>query len=308
MDGVKIGLLIKEARERQGITQEELCGLAITPSTLSRIENGRVLPSRKNREYLCQKLGILESMIQYEPSKNDEEKMIIEKEIKKSVAIGTYNYSDLLIRYAEIMSEDSPLEKQFYKYASALKFSKETGDRRKSKEMLLEALSLTFPNFSFDIDLHKHYFSSLEITLMNCIALRIYDDDKNSALYIMRQLKDYCEMHLNPIAEIMNNYPTILFNVQNWEGFAENWEEAYNVASKGIEFCIENGNTFILPNLFIDKGWNAFQLGRIEEARKCIIEGCALLKARGDYDEIDSILKNLSSFTEQKLVISKNDF
>ena len=55
-----VGSLIREARERQKYSQEELCYGICTPSTLSRIENGVQAPGKKILESLMQRLGIVD--------------------------------------------------------------------------------------------------------------------------------------------------------------------------------------------------------------------------------------------------------
>ena len=53
-----VGELIRDARERQKYSQEELSYGICTTSTLSRIENGLQVPGRKILEGLMQRLGL----------------------------------------------------------------------------------------------------------------------------------------------------------------------------------------------------------------------------------------------------------
>jgi transcriptional regulator with XRE-family HTH domain len=98
-----IGKLIKETRERLHISQEELCGVVIAVSTLSKIENGKAAPSKKVREYL----------------------------------------------------------------------------------------NLTLPSFSTGMSLCNHYFSTLELLLINNIAICHYSSNKEEAMHMMRELFVY---------------------------------------------------------------------------------------------------------------------
>ena len=73
-----IGKLIKETRERLHISQEELCGVVIAVSTLSRIENGKAAPSKKVREYLCQKLGLSNQLMAGEVTEVEMKRAVLE--------------------------------------------------------------------------------------------------------------------------------------------------------------------------------------------------------------------------------------
>ena len=57
MNCALIGKLIKEYRMRLGISQEDLCGDACAVSTLSRLENGKHLPRRKQIEAFFSYMG-----------------------------------------------------------------------------------------------------------------------------------------------------------------------------------------------------------------------------------------------------------
>ena len=52
-----IGDLLRDARERQNYSQEEVCYGICTSSTLSRIENGLQAPGKKLLEGLMEKIG-----------------------------------------------------------------------------------------------------------------------------------------------------------------------------------------------------------------------------------------------------------
>lgn len=96
MDYYQIGLILKEFRIRHNISQEELCfGLCAT-STLSRIENGRVLPSRGLLETLFRRMGVQPPMEQIPMDKDEFRLYQLEIQIINEYVNGNYDFSRLL--------------------------------------------------------------------------------------------------------------------------------------------------------------------------------------------------------------------
>ena len=59
MDNYLLGNLIREYRERAGISREELAGDFCAVSTLMRIESGEEIPGRTLANELCSTLGLI---------------------------------------------------------------------------------------------------------------------------------------------------------------------------------------------------------------------------------------------------------
>ena len=215
-----IGKLIKETRERLHISQEELCGVVIAVSTLSKIENGKAAPSKKVREYLCQKLGLSNQLMAGEVTEVEMKRAEIECEVYNRLARQQYDYASLLEQYDGYREDYSILDKQFYLFGKAILYHNETNAHDLSESKFIAALNLTLPSFSIGMSLCNHYFSTLELLLINNIAICHYSSNKEEAMHMMRELKDYFETKGMDISEKAKHYPAILYNLQNWEGYA----------------------------------------------------------------------------------------
>ena len=82
MRAVLVGEYIKSHREKQGITQEELCAGICSKSTLSRLERGKQTPGRDKLYALLHRLGLPEDRVFVVVSEHDVE---IQK-LKKSMS------------------------------------------------------------------------------------------------------------------------------------------------------------------------------------------------------------------------------
>ena len=58
MREIPIGAYIRQNREAQGLTQQQLCEGICEPATISRIENGQQTPYRSRLSALLQRLGL----------------------------------------------------------------------------------------------------------------------------------------------------------------------------------------------------------------------------------------------------------
>ncbi len=80
-----VGDRIRDMRERQKYSQEELSYGICTPSTLSRIENGLQVPGKKILEGLMQRLGIGDGMDVVYLSREELERYELERRLVRSL-------------------------------------------------------------------------------------------------------------------------------------------------------------------------------------------------------------------------------
>lgn len=266
-----IGDVIKECRLRLGISQEELCGNAIAVSTLSRIERNKIMPHRKNRDYLCQKLGLSEMLIPAKIEPDDVRKDELEKEIIHRSIVGTFAYDTLVDEYKKLCGENpQPLEKQFVMYTIGVFGLWSKTDWEKNMNVLIEGLSFTFPNFSFEniSDLHNHYFSDIEVLILRLIAYYKYRSGGTKlGVDMILELQKACEEKNHKTYA----YSAVLYFVTKMMNLENRCEEAYEAACKGVDFCVSHGQFYFLQELLMDKGWNLALMGQKKEGRVFMI-------------------------------------
>lgn len=267
-----IGKMLHEYRTRKGVSQEQLCGTLIAVSTLSRIERGERMPDRKTAEYLFTRLGLAAPAGLVPMTKVEYERFCIEVQIRRNIGERDYEIKSLLERYRNLSKKMNILEEQFYKlYHAIYAYEKEGLSHEKTRELLIEAMLLSFENYSLNTDLTGHLLSETEIVTLNNIASETYFiGEKENAIMLMTFLKNYLQ---NPIfeSEIKTAlYSMILFNLCNWIGLEGRHLESLALAEEGISFDTTHGRLNYFPFHIFNKGYCLSMLGQKDDGKKYI--------------------------------------
>ena len=116
MKYIKIGEIIREFRIRNFLTQQQLCQGLCEPPTLSKIESGKLSPSKKLLDALVERLRIPLSL--NVPITDEEFKRAqIEQELTLKVANDDFNIGNLLESYLSASPQLSHLEMQVYTFS-----------------------------------------------------------------------------------------------------------------------------------------------------------------------------------------------
>ena len=287
--------VIYENRVRRKITQEELCYGICAPVTLSRIENGMQMPRRKIYEGLMQRLGLRVPYYFQILSNEDLERSNLEYIIISKLSLNEYDIEELLIKYKNCSSEMDHMEKQFYMYASALAEQYRKPDMMEElMKRLLEAISLTIPDFSIYHPERVKFLTFDEITIINSIATNCYSLGKREeAKLMLLYLKDYLEHKDIDQEEKAKVYPMILFHLSNWLGAEGKNELAYELCDTGIDYCIQYGKLALFPKLIFNKAHSLGRMNRLEEAIPYFRQACMLFEAVKDYEKANLCKKEV---------------
>lgn len=140
-----LGDYICESRKQLGITQEELAFGICSTGTLSKIENGFVVPKRKNYEAIMQRLGKTMGICNIRATAEEMELYAYMRQLVHAVANNDMEGSrELWQRQPEHKQEDK-LTRQFFSYIKAVLDSKEGVRPELVYAKLEEALQLTHP-------------------------------------------------------------------------------------------------------------------------------------------------------------------
>lgn len=140
-----LGDYICESRKQLGITQEELAFGICSTGTLSKIENGFVVPKRKNYEAIMQRLGKTMGICNIHATAEEMELYAYMRQLVHAVANNDMEGSrELWQRQPEHKQEDK-LTRQFFSYIKAVLDSKEGVRPELVYAKLEEALHLTHP-------------------------------------------------------------------------------------------------------------------------------------------------------------------
>lgn len=271
MKAYNIGLFIKKKREEQHIRQEDLCRGICDKSTLSRIERGKQEPSSGILGVLLQRLGINEDQLAVLLGPKDFEISDLQKEIVGLNFQKEYEKAAEKIRRLEQLVEPTDkITQQFILRCKALAYFPE--DYPASRDLLLQALSLTLPDFDFD-HISDYLLGIEEIKILNQLA-NSYSEagDRRFAIHIYRQLfEDPRKQLLNTEAKIPL-FTMLSYNYSRLLGLERRYEEEIEVATIGQQACIQYNKTRGLGGLLLNIAYAQHGLGLDNESKSNLID------------------------------------
>lgn len=251
MKAYNIGLFIKKKREEQHIRQEDLCRGICDKSTLSRIERGKQEPSSGILGVLLQRLGINEDQLAVLLGPKDFEISDLQKEIVALNSQKEYEKAAEKIRRLEQLVEPTDkITQQFILRSKALAYFPE--DYPASRDLLLQALSLTLPDFDFD-HISNYLLGIEEIKILNQLA-NSYSEagDRRFAIHIYRQLfEDPRKQLLNTEAKV-SLVIMLAYNYSRLLGLERRYEEEIEIATIGQQACIQYNKCRLLGGLLLN--------------------------------------------------------
>jgi len=289
---LEVGKLIKSLRKQRGLTQAQLVKQSnVDAATLSKIENGHVMPKHNTLVSLLDKLRFegWEEM----PLFLSEEEIRFRQMIKESGALTEMNNPENLKKLNEYIREIESLpivqENNLYKQevaqmkgsallrpanmavnqawgrgglsAEKIKKEKEAYSFPADVQMQLdsaielyyEALRITIPAFNIK-NIDEYYLSKVEIGLIKGLMNAIYlKGDEDVAINILIALEKSIDNDYRGLAFPGLRYLIIIQNLCLYLNFAQRWEESLAYSSKALEKCIRL-NLPMVPNIAYYKG------------------------------------------------------
>lgn len=259
----RVGEVIKRTRESIGMTQEELCEGICTVENISRIENGKTIPNRRNFEDLMEKMG--KTGKKYLPfiRGNDMETHLMRE--KLVVLISTHRYAEippLLKEFEERLDLEDAVNKQFVLRVRALtEYSLGHINEMQKRAMLEEALRLTVPQYD-DGALPKGVFTRNELMIL-CNIASSYAEEGNleRAIAMSRGMESYFQNIHTDAMEKSISEAFMLSNLAQYLGRAGNYEESRAMQEKLKEDDIRMRQASNLSQLLYRIAYNNEKLG-----------------------------------------------
>lgn len=271
MKAYNIGLFIKKKREEQHIRQEDLCRGICDKSTLSRIERGKQEPSSGILGVLLQRLGINEDQLAVLLGPKDFEISDLQKEIVALNSQKEYEKAAEKIRRLEQLVEPTDkITQQFILRCKALAYFPE--DYPASRDLLLQALSLTLPDFDFD-HISNYLLGIEEVKILNQLA-NSYSEagDRRFAIHIYRQLFEDPRKRLFNIEAELTLLPLLAYNYSRLLGLERRYEEEIEIATLGQKTCIKYNKCQYLGGLLLNIACALHELGKNDESKNKLID------------------------------------
>ncbi|MCI8298779.1 MAG: transcriptional regulator [Lachnospiraceae bacterium] len=291
-----IGSLIRDARERQNCSQEEVCYGICASSTLSRIENGQQTPGKRILEGLMQRLGIAEWFYDISMSRQEGETCELEQRLARCFERKEFHKMQKLADELEeklkkqANKERSMKMQEQYLHFVRIIIRKDQGENLEMvSEELLKVIRMTIPDFD-GINIHKRLLNLQEISILNSISSVYYAlGNLWDALRLMFDLKEYMEKHMTNSQKISEKYPMILQNLSDWMKQEGHYKDALQLCQTGIDFCIEYGKMHTFPMLLCNKACVLAELGQIEMSKEVFEQSTAIFRALGRQESAEQV-------------------
>lgn len=287
MPQYSVGQAIRGFRERKGIIQSVLCEGICSVATLSKIENGQQNPSSTVMEALLERLGQPIGLYNVPVTEVRYKRAILEQKIIDIVAELGSNIESLLDEYANFSEPMDKFEKQFYLYMMGIQKYLNGENPEQVLIYYLKALKITFLKYDLSSLNREKYFTSIELVILNNIALVQYRLKKTKeAEKILFFLKEYYESGKIDDVSVEKEYPVILANLSDWMEASGRYKEEYELAKIGLDFCIKKGKLCLLEVMAFNAGYSLIQLGKIEEGTKYLDKAFLIMDLKGQTERL----------------------
>lgn len=291
-----IGELIREARERQKYSQEELCYGICTASTLSRIENGQQVPGKKVLEGLMQRLGTVDRIYNVYANKEERERYELEQQLARSLGNRDYGQAESLVSCMEKKIAQSPgkpfcrnMEKQYLAFANVLIQKQKGKNAGWVLKGLLDAIHMTIPDFD-GIHIKSRLLTYHEIAILNNIGCAYHSLGRvMDAVQLLLGLKEYMEIHILGSGEMSLKYPMVLQNLSSWLGQEGMFQDALALCQAGIDYCIKYGRLHTFPMLLCNKACALAELGQYDMAKENFLQSIAIFQAVNQQEHAEQV-------------------
>lgn len=269
MANYTIGDMIYETRTKRGYSQEEVSYGICSTSSLSRIENGQQVPSKRMFDALMQRLGASESIYSAFISKEDMELYRLTQQlIWKLERLDFQNMNALLEEIEKRIDGQNTLDQQYVLFAKANILLEEKGDSAEAERLLLDAIHITIPDFDVGKGVKRRLLTFNEITIINSLALLKYNSGEEiTGLKLLFELKEYMEERGVDEEEKARKYPMIIYNITTRIGSKGMHQEVYKLCGQAISFCVACNKLIQVPYLLTNKAFAAAELNKLDEAK-----------------------------------------
>jgi len=269
METYGLGDFLRSLRESKGMTQADLAFGIMDQASLSKIENGHAIPSKRKLVRLLEKLGhSLDSVPKFLLSTVEIEIQKITDELDRVLVERNTIRADELIEELDSKKnfKEDVLNQQYLSYAKVANLINQKGDSNQILELLHETIRLTIPKF--DVDCIKKYPLSAEgARALNMLAQVYYSKGETyTAISIMYQLKENFDKNCIDLLEKGRWYPNIIYNLVRYLVEKRDFTGALILCDTGIAVCKETQNYFYLPYINLQK---AFCLRGLEKLGEC---------------------------------------
>lgn len=303
MELIYIGDIIKQRRIELGLTQEELCEGICEPSSISRIETGKQVPTYIILNALLSRLGLPAEKYYAMVGKNELELERLKDEIIDCNARGLSREGlEKLEQLAALTTPEDRTTAQFILRSRVLLGHLEEDGSiapyppEAKLELLFRAMELTVSGFDLD-EIGRRRYTKDEMKIINQIAV-VYGDSgrRRLALDIYYQLFKYIRKKLVINANNVSECVLVAYNYALFLCQAKRYEEAMEIANWGWDHIVKWGRAGHVGGIMWVLGECLYRSGEIEESKEYYLRSYYSLCAMKNERDAQIIKENIKEY------------
>ena len=278
------GKLIKQLRNEKKLSQEKLAEPLMTRGNLAKIENDNQGISRRNLEYIAEKLGhSAEALLQRAISGDEYEIYVLRDELENHLAKNnTAEAIALMAKMEQMPAFKTGLHKQFLLKSKAKRNATTHYDKNNALALLEEAIKINFPSFNEKL-VHTYFLTGQDVEIINMMASIHYENgNKDQAFALQEKLLQNIKLKDVDEREKARSLSLVLYNMSSQFGKEKEYEKAIDLCNEAIKACRHNRVYEILPKLLYNVAYCMFSLGRKDEIKHYLRQAYYCCLAIGD--------------------------
>ena len=270
----QVGIMIKQLRKKQRMSQEKLAEGIMTRENLSKIENGLQIVSKENLDAYMERLG--HTAARFFPYALSSEEYIVfalREELDNHLAHFNTNKADELIDTMEKLAPfKKGLHKQYLLKNKAITCLKKEKDLVKTRDLLNEAIKITIPDFQEKL-VNTYLLATCDIEIIQAMGeLHHENGDTDKAVYLLEKLAQNIRNHVVDARSKARALTFALYSLSSYLGEQGKFDEALDLCNEAIESGRNNRVYGLLPMLTFNRAYCLFYLGQHDEVKGLLYE------------------------------------
>jgi transcriptional regulator with XRE-family HTH domain len=268
MDKNTLGEIIYQLRKKAGLTQEALADGICSSISISRIENGKQMPSGKVLGQLLERLGTGTYQLCNVYYENECQASLHQTltEIDAQVSAGDYVQAREALQQLSTKKMDSVNLQHTKMLHAAVRMQDRKADEHVEAE-LINALRLTKPKIDLD-DCRSELFSPTEVNLLVMLTTAKYMEGKNlEAIRLGEEVMFALDRNQSRLSDYKVFQINLAYNLGQILQAEKRYQEALLYAKKAEEISIRGTEQFLLPEIEFEIAQILSKMGKSQESR-----------------------------------------
>ncbi len=275
---VEIGKKISELRKEMNLTQGELARGICTQSLISLIERGESDPSAEVLYQIAKKLGVdVNYFFEIGSTTRLDYVNEVEKQLRRTRIFYQYNEMMEIVAAEEKnpMFYHDPSKLQLLYWHKSIYFAEEKKEYSKAIDLLKMAIDL--------VPAKNRAHTELELEMMMSLGGFEYRLEHFEQMLCQYQKVETIINSTNRILSDTTIKTRVYSNLGRAHTNIGNFEESNVLLNKGIDWCIECGDLYLMPALHYQIGYNHELMGDYDKALEYLDYSISLFELNPEY-------------------------